>query len=157
MGNSSVVVDNCFRKLCKTNSIMAGDRSKTLLLFDVDGTMTAPRLLIEPEMEKFMEEEVKPRASIGLVGGSDIKKIAEQMRGMDVVKKYDYFFSENGLVAYKNGELIAEDDQLQPEVHVRAGAACQKGDLCRVQNRTYQPLPCGAKLLLRRKVGVCKV
>merc|ERR1719153_1382897 len=75
--------------------------------------MTAPRLLIEPEMEKFMEEEVKPRASIGLVGGSDIKKIAEQMRGMDVVKKYDYFFSENGLVAYKNGELIAEQSILK--------------------------------------------
>jgi len=92
---------------------MAGDRSKTLLLFDVDGTMTAPRLLIDPEMEKFMEEEVKPRASIGLVGGSDIKKIAEQMRGMDVVKKYDYFFSENGLVAYKNGELIAEQSILK--------------------------------------------
>merc|ERR1712013_123251 len=60
-----------------------------------------------------MEEEVKPRASIGLVGGSDIKKIAEQMRGMDVVKKYDYFFSENGLVAYKGGELIAEQSILK--------------------------------------------
>ena len=53
---------------------MAKDRSKPLLLFDVDGTMTAPRLLIDPEMEKFMDEEVKPRATIGLVGGSDIKK-----------------------------------------------------------------------------------
>ena len=92
---------------------MARDRSKMLLLFDVDGTMTAPGLLIEPEMEKFMVEEVKPRATIGLVGGSDIKKIAEQMRGLDVIKKYDYFFSENGLVAYKNGELIAEQSILK--------------------------------------------
>ena len=91
---------------------MARDRTKVLFLFDVDGTMTAPRLLIDPEMEKFMDEEVKPRATIGLVGGSDIKKIAEQMGGMDVVKKYDYFFSENGLVAYKHGELIAEQSIL---------------------------------------------
>merc|ERR1719471_255809 len=92
---------------------MAKDRSKLLLLFDVDGTMTAPRLVIEPDMEKFMEEEVKPRATIGLVGGSDKKKIAEQMRGFDVVNKYDYFFSENGLVAHKNGELIAEQSILK--------------------------------------------
>merc|ERR1719244_310368 len=74
--------------------------------------MTAPRLLIEPEMEKFMEE-VKLKATIGLVGGSDKKKIAEQMRGLDVIQKYDYFFSENGLVAYKNGEMIGEESILK--------------------------------------------
>jgi len=91
---------------------MAAERTKKLLLFDVDGTMTAPRLLIEPEMEKFMEE-VKLKATIGLVGGSDKKKIAEQMRGLDVIQKYDYFFSENGLVAYKNGEMIGEESILK--------------------------------------------
>jgi len=88
-------------------------RSKTLLLFDVDGTLTAPRLTVTEEMEKFLYNSVKTNATVGVVGGSDIKKIAEQMKGMDVVKKFDYFFSENGLVAYKDGQQIAEQSILK--------------------------------------------
>merc|ERR1712080_10822 len=89
-----------------TVRMAAEDRSKILCLFDVDGTLTKPRLEIEAEMEKFMTEEVMSRVTVGLVGGSDIDKIAEQMRGKDVVSKYDYFFSENGLVAYRAGQLV---------------------------------------------------
>ena len=88
-------------------------RAKRLLLFDVDGTLTAPRLEVTREMETFLYNEAKPVASLGLVGGSDIAKISEQMRGRDVVTKFDYFFSENGLVAYKGGQLVAEQSILQ--------------------------------------------
>jgi len=91
----------------------SGTRSKILLLFDVDGTLTAPRLEITERMEKFFKDEVMPRATVGLVGGSDLKKIAEQMKGADVVSRFDFFFSENGLVAYKGGELLAEQSILQ--------------------------------------------
>ncbi|XP_019865460.1 phosphomannomutase [Aethina tumida] len=76
-----------------------------LCLFDVDGTLTKPRLPVEPDFEKFLYDEVKPRCALGLVGGSDFKKIAEQMNGVDVVNKFDYVFSENGLVWYKKGVL----------------------------------------------------
>ena len=34
-------------------------------------------------MEDFMLKKVKAKATVGLVGGSDLKKIAEQMGGMD--------------------------------------------------------------------------
>ena len=88
-------------------------RAKRLLLFDVDGTLTAPRLMVSPEMEAFLYNEAKPVATLGLVGGSDIAKISEQMRGRDVVSKFDYFFSENGLVAYKQGKLVAEQSILK--------------------------------------------
>ena len=88
-------------------------RAKRLLLFDVDGTLTAPRLVVSPEMEAFLYNEAKPVATLGLVGGSDIGKISEQMRGRDVVSKFDYFFSENGLVAYKQGQLVAEQSILK--------------------------------------------
>ena len=88
-------------------------RSKILLLFDVDGTLTAPRLQITDKMEGFFKEEVMPNATVGLVGGSDLMKIAEQMKGTDVVSKFDYFFSENGLVAYKEGKLLAEQSILK--------------------------------------------
>ena len=39
-----------------------------------------------------------------MVGGSDLPKMQEQMGGDDVTQMYDYVFSENGLVAFKNGK-----------------------------------------------------
>nr|CAG4636431.1 EOG090X0BFR [Eubosmina coregoni]SVE69999.1 EOG090X0BFR [Eubosmina coregoni] len=77
-----------------------------ICLFDVDGTLTIPRQRILPATEDFLLNNVKPKATLGLVGGSDLNKIAEQMGGMDVLEKFDYVFAENGLVAYKNGKLI---------------------------------------------------
>ena len=50
-------------------------------------------------------QKLKQHCTIGLVGGSDLAKIAEQMKGMSVLEKYTYVFSENGLVAHKNGQL----------------------------------------------------
>lgn len=40
----------------------------------------------------------------GIVGGSDLPKMQEQMDSDDVTLMYDYVFSENGLVAFKNGK-----------------------------------------------------
>lgn len=78
--------------------------SKILALFDVDGTLTVPRKNIEAEMEEFMEE-LRSAIHVGVVGGSDLPKQKEQL-GEDVTEKYDYSFSENGLLAYKKGEVI---------------------------------------------------
>jgi len=88
------------------------DKRRLLCLFDVDGTLTAPRQEITAEMRTFMEEQVMPRCSVGLVGGSDKAKILEQMRGEEAVARYDYFFSENGLVAYRGGELVGSSSIL---------------------------------------------
>ncbi|XP_059310675.1 phosphomannomutase-like [Lycium ferocissimum] len=43
--------------------------------------------------------------TVGVVGGSDLVKISEQL-GKTVTQDYDYVFSENGLVAHKDGKLI---------------------------------------------------
>ncbi|XP_013383356.1 phosphomannomutase 2-like [Lingula anatina] len=89
---------------------MAARDTSTLCLFDVDGTLTAPRKKITPEMETFMEQLDK-KVVVGLVGGSDLSKISEQLGKSeeDVIKKFEYVFSENGLVAHKNGQLIAKE------------------------------------------------
>ncbi|XP_060521981.1 uncharacterized protein LOC132699340 [Cylas formicarius] len=88
---------------------------KILCLFDVDGTLTKPRGSIERELEDFLQQKVKPLCSLGLIGGSDFKKIAEQMYGKDVVERYQYVFSENGLVWFKNGK---EGDRQTIQKHV---------------------------------------
>ncbi|KAJ1269838.1 hypothetical protein BS78_06G008800 [Paspalum vaginatum] len=76
-----------------------------LALFDVDDTLTAPRKAVTPEMQEFMKQ-LRQRVTLGVVGGSDLLKITEQL-GESIFTDYEYVFSENGLVAHKNGELIA--------------------------------------------------
>ncbi|GLG95224.1 Probable phosphomannomutase [Gryllus bimaculatus] len=83
-------------------------RNKVICLFDVDGTLTRPVQVIDTEIKNFLLSTLKPKTTIGLVGGSDMKKITHQMGGGDVWKQYDYVFAENGLVAFKNGEQIGE-------------------------------------------------
>ena len=87
----------------KRKKIAPADR-KILVLFDVDGTLTVPRQSIKKEMVKFLKE-LKNQVAVGIVGGSDLAKQKEQV-GENVIHEYDYSFSENGLIAYKNGELI---------------------------------------------------
>lgn len=86
---------------------------KVMCLFDIDGTLTKPRQIISEEM-KMLLKDLKQKATIGLVGGSDLSKISEQMHsGPNFIQAYDYIFAENGLVAYKNGNLIGKENILE--------------------------------------------
>ncbi|KAH3747137.1 hypothetical protein DPMN_181558 [Dreissena polymorpha] len=63
-------------------------------------------------MARFMED-LKSQVKVALVGGSDLVKIAEQLGGDDVIHKFDYVFAENGLVAYKEGQQIGQQNILK--------------------------------------------
>lgn len=78
---------------------------KTIALFDVDGTLTVPRQKATQKLLEFMQK-LKGYVTVGIVGGSDLVKIQEQL-GANAANEYDYLFSENGLVAHKAGELLA--------------------------------------------------
>ncbi|GAB6032638.1 hypothetical protein CHUAL_011517 [Chamberlinius hualienensis] len=79
----------------------------TICLFDVDGTLTKARQLIKPQFSSTLQN-LRKKCFIGVVGGSDISKIVEQLGNdlEEVLQNYDYVFSENGLVAYKEGKLL---------------------------------------------------
>ena len=81
-----------------------GDTAKTLCLFDVDGTLTRSRQRISNDMDAFLAK-LKKKAQVGLVSGSDIGKIEEQMgsHGLNIIDAYNYVFAENGLVAFVHG------------------------------------------------------
>jgi len=79
--------------------------SKILVLFDVDGTLTEPRQKITEHMDTFIFQELSKFVVIGVVGGSDLTKQKEQLGG-DVIQKATFSFSENGLVAYRDGHLL---------------------------------------------------
>ena len=73
-----------------------------LVLFDVDGTLTPSRLKVSDQMIDTIRALKKvPNIDIGIVGGSNLDKQEEQL-GNDVLALFDYVFSENGLVAFKN-------------------------------------------------------
>ncbi|XP_062865868.1 phosphomannomutase 2 [Trichomycterus rosablanca] len=81
----------------------SGVDTTTLCLFDVDGTLTAARQKATPHMLEFLNK-LRQKVRVGVVGGSDLTKIKEQL-GDDVTKQVDYVFAENGLVAYRFGQL----------------------------------------------------
>ena len=54
-------------------------------------------------MMQFMKS-LSEKITVGIVGGSDLPKQEEQL-GEGIAKVFPYNFSQNGLVAYKNGEL----------------------------------------------------
>mmetsp|Transcript_12269 Transcript_12269/g.17118 ORF Transcript_12269/g.17118 Transcript_12269/m.17118 type:complete len:251 (-) Transcript_12269:147-899(-) len=80
------------------------EKPRTIALFDVDGTLTIPRGEVTTDMMDFMKALSK-KITVGIVGGSDLPKQEEQL-GEGIAKVFPYNFSQNGLVAYKNGELL---------------------------------------------------
>lgn len=81
------------------------EKPDTLVLFDVDGTLTPARLVISDEMRDTLKA-LRKKVVIGFVGGSDLSKQVEQL-GDTVLQDFDYCFSENGLTAYKLGKELA--------------------------------------------------
>eukprot|EP00802_Teleaulax_amphioxeia_P021814 Tamp_22199.p1 GENE.Tamp_22199~~Tamp_22199.p1 ORF type:complete len:341 (+),score=46.65 Tamp_22199:30-1025(+) len=88
--------------------VARGGRQEVLVLFDIDGTLTAPRRPVEARILEALEL-LREKATIGFVGGSDLRKAREQL-GDDLLQRFDYAFPENGLQAYYQGELIGSKD-----------------------------------------------
>ncbi|KAH9502499.1 Phosphomannomutase 1 [Bulinus truncatus] len=87
--------------------------TSTICLFDVDGTLTPSRQLIRSHVEEFLQK-LRKKVLVGLVGGSDLVKIAEQMGDhSDILNKFDYVFAENGLVAYKGSVQIGQQNLIK--------------------------------------------
>lgn len=80
----------------------APPRKQTLVLFDVDGTLTPPRQKVRAEVLAMLHD-LRQHVAIGVVGGSDMPKVQEQL-GEEGAAVMDFLFAENGLVAYQQRE-----------------------------------------------------
>lgn len=86
---------------------MATEVKKKLFLFDVDGTLTESRQKIEQKVVDMLRElHSHPDCVLGLVGGSDYKKIVEQVQHPEL---FTYMFCENGTVGYKDNKMFYEE------------------------------------------------
>jgi phosphomannomutase len=77
---------------------------KTIVLYDMDETVTKPRKAIQQDMVDLLTD-LKKKVYVGLVGGSDLTKITEQI-GKDNLHIFDFIFAENGLYAMKDGAVL---------------------------------------------------
>jgi phosphomannomutase len=77
---------------------------RKIALFDLDGTLSLPRQKCKPEMVEFLQQ-LRKVATVGIVSGSDLRKINEQL-GCSAFELADYVFSENGVQGYLNGDQI---------------------------------------------------
>lgn len=75
---------------------------RVIALFDVDQTLTPARKTIEKVMIDTLNQCIEKGIAVGIVSGSDLHKIKEQV-GDDLVARADYTFSENGLYSLKKG------------------------------------------------------
>ncbi|GAA6003612.1 hypothetical protein JCM10207_003510 [Rhodosporidiobolus poonsookiae] len=83
-------------------------QGSTICLFDVDGTLTPARRTASQEMLDVLKQ-VRQKAVIGVVGGSDLVKIKEQLEvdGHIITDDFDFVFAENGLTAIKLSQELA--------------------------------------------------
>lgn len=84
------------------------EQPDTLVLFDVDGTLTPARSFITPDMAATLKA-LRKKTVVGFVGGSDFVKQEEQL-GSTVKEDFDYCFSENGLTAFRLGRPIETEN-----------------------------------------------
>lgn len=92
-----------------------------IVLFDVDGTLTPPRKVIEPKMIECLNKlKNVNNIDIGFVGGSDLKKQIEQL-GEENFHIFKWRFSENGLLGYKDDKCIHEKSfvEAMSEIHFK--------------------------------------
>lgn len=83
----------------------------TIVLFDVDGTLTPARNFVSQEMKDCLAQ-LRKKVAIGFVGGSDISKQYEQL-GNTILEDFDFCFAENGLTAYRLGQQMASQSFIQ--------------------------------------------
>ena len=79
----------------------------TLLLFDVDGTLTEPMKPIDQSVIDYLGLLKSNGYRLAVVGGSDYSKIYYQLNSCWDL--FDYICTENGLVTYHGKEIISNN------------------------------------------------
>ena len=86
-------------------------KGKTLLLFDIDGTLTASRKTIKQNMIDCLKKASSYKdIDIATVGGSDLPKAQEQLQSS--IDLLTFVFTENGLVYLDEKKELHKADKL---------------------------------------------
>ena len=84
---------------------MVEEKKRVIALFDVDQTLTPARNTIQQDMIDTLAKMRAKGIHFGIVSGSDLNKVTEQL-SKEIVEGAEFCFAENGLYAMEKGELI---------------------------------------------------
>ncbi|OOF96971.1 hypothetical protein ASPCADRAFT_205722 [Aspergillus carbonarius ITEM 5010] len=86
----------------------------TIVLFDVDKTLTPARANVTSEMLSLLSQ-LRHKCAIGFVGGSNLPKQQEQLGtpSTNVTSLFDFCFAENGLIAFRLGKPLVSNSFIQ--------------------------------------------
>lgn len=84
-----------------------------IFLFDVDGTLTPSRGIIDPNFKIFFKEFIKNH-NVYIVSGSDYSKTIEQL-GVDICESVSGVYSCSGNEFRKNGALLYSHEWKAPQ------------------------------------------
>jgi len=93
-------------------------RRRTLVLFDVDGTLAVPAQQAE-ESTIEMLARLREHYTVGIVGAGTFKQQQWQLGGEGLLRRLDFCFSENGVHAFRGERLLhckTIEDRLGPEL-----------------------------------------
>jgi HAD superfamily hydrolase (TIGR01484 family) len=86
-----------------------------ILIFDIDGTITSPRQMIQNELFRLLKK-LKTKVSIRLLGGGNCQRIYTQINKIDDVLIYGNYGLETGIG--KNRQLILIN-QTPPNINLK--------------------------------------
>ena len=78
---------------------------RTLVLFDVDGTLAVPAQKAPDEILGMLNR-LSQHYAVGIVGAGDFVKQQGQLGGEGLKKRLDFCFSENGVHSFRGTELL---------------------------------------------------
>ena len=98
---------------------------RTLILFDVDGTLAVPAQKAPDEIVAMLAQ-LRREHAVGIVGAGDFEKQQGQLGGPGLRERLDFVFSENGVHAFSMRRFSAEKGAGERGAKARAGraAAC---------------------------------
>eukprot|EP01104_Vermistella_antarctica_P001005 TRINITY_DN1107_c0_g1_i1.p1 TRINITY_DN1107_c0_g1~~TRINITY_DN1107_c0_g1_i1.p1 ORF type:complete len:668 (-),score=198.09 TRINITY_DN1107_c0_g1_i1:375-2378(-) len=77
------------------------DRDRTLVVFDIDGTIAENGKIVEESVRQVLKK-LRKKCTVALIGGARFQRMQEKL-GDNIHNDFDYVFSENGLQGFKNG------------------------------------------------------
>lgn len=87
------------------DAISKRPHGRTLVLFDVDGTLAVPAQPASPEMIASLAR-LRKHCAVGIVGAGDFEKQQRQLGGPGLKTRLDFCFSENGVHSFRGEELL---------------------------------------------------
>ena len=120
---------------------------KTLILFDVDGTLAVPAQKADDAIVKMLANLRERGYLVGIVGAGDFEKQEGQLGGPGLRKRLDFCFSENGVHSFQ-GETLLHQKSISAHVGEQRWREFEEG-----LEELQQRVSAEAEALLREATG----